>query len=129
VSTPIGIDLLKGKLAGPGIRKSGVVDDSFGRDVTENNNFHLRGQVYLTRQWVVTVGPFVNFGEGTKVSGVISGFTPGSYTQYGVSVDSTFRFSDRLSADIGYQFTQRESGVASGRCTQNVVSFSLRYAF
>jgi hypothetical protein len=96
---------------------------STGLDVTENNNFHLRGQVNLTRQWMVTVGPFVNFGR------VISGFTPGSYTQYGVSVDSIFRFSNRLSADIGYRFTQRDSGVALGKYTQNVVNISVSYAF
>ena len=98
-------------------------DFSSGLEVTKNNNFHLTGQVSLTRQWTVSVGPFVNFGR------VITGFLPGSYTQYGVSADSIFRFSNHLSADIGYRFTQRDSGVATGRYTQNVVNFGVRYAF
>ena len=45
---------------------------------------------------------------------VINGFMPRSYTRYGVSADSLFRFSNHLRADIGYGFIRRDLGLAVG---------------
>jgi hypothetical protein len=106
-------------------------DFSTGLGVTENNNFHLTAQANLSRMWTVSVAPVVNFGR------VINGQLPGSYTQYGVAVDSMFRFSTHLAAGIGYRFTKRDSGAAgaingevtTGRYTQNLVSFTVSYGF
>ena len=108
-------------------------DFSTGLGVTENNNFHLTAQADLSRMWTVSVGPFVNFGQ------VINGQLPGSYTQYGVTVDSMFRFSTHLTAGIDYRFAKRDSGatsrgttsggVTTGRYTQNLISFTVRYGF
>jgi hypothetical protein len=106
---------------------------SSGLGLTQNNNVHLTAQATLTRQFTVTVGPYVNFGT------VVTGELPGSYTQYGVEVDSRFRFSRHLSADISYRFSKRDSGgttgevtaagVTTGRYTQSLFSVSVRYAF
>jgi hypothetical protein len=114
----------------------GIIHDSefsTGLGVSENNDFHLTAQADLTRRWSVSVGPFLNFGS------VITGELPGAYTQYGVTVDSSYSFSKKLSAGISYRFAKRDGdgvsakGVsASGQSpnyTQNLFSVSLTYRF
>ncbi len=105
---------------------AGVIHDSefsSGLGVAQNNNVYLTAQASLTRRWTVTVGPYVNFGS------VITGFLPGSYTQVGVTAESEYRFSPRLTADISYRFVKRSGEVESGSYTQNVVSVGLNYHF
>jgi hypothetical protein len=102
---------------------------SSGLGVTENNNVRLNLQANLTRRWAFTVGPYVNFGS------VITGLFPGSYTQIGVSTESTYNFSKRLSADLTYRFARRSGEGTSGpgtpgaNYTQNLVSIALNYQF
>jgi hypothetical protein len=105
---------------------AGVTHDSefsIGLGVTQNNNVHLTAEAKLTRQWIVTVGPEVNFGT------VITGFLPGRYTQYGITADSAFRLNERWTADINYRFAKRDGDQPGGSYTQNLVTFTLNYGF
>jgi hypothetical protein len=106
---------------------------SSGLGVSESNNFNLTAQVDLTRRWSVAVSPFLNFGS------VITGELPGAYTQYGISVDSSYALSKRLNATFNYRFAKRDgsgSSVNGGSVnggsqnyTQNYFSVSLVYRF
>ena len=96
---------------------------SIGLGVTQNNNVHLTAEAKLTRQWIVTVGPEVNFGT------VITGFLPGRYTQYGITADSAFKLNERWTADINYRFAKRDGDQPGGSYTQNLVTFTLNYGF
>lgn len=96
---------------------------SSGLGVTQNNNIHLTAEANLSRQWIVTAGPFLNFGT------VITGTFPGAFTQYGLTIDSAVRLNKRLSADISYRFTRRDGDTSAGRYTQNLVTFTVRYGF
>jgi hypothetical protein len=106
---------------------------SSGLSVSESNNFNLTAQADLTRRWSVSVGPFLNFGS------VITGELPGAYTQYGVTVDSSYALSKKLSAGISYRLAKRDGNgesvkgqSASGQSpnyTQNLFSISLTYRF
>jgi hypothetical protein len=101
---------------------------SSGVGVSEINDFHLTAQADLSRRWTVSVGPFLNFGS------VITGELPGSYTQYGITVDSSYALSKHLSAAVSYRFAKRDgdggsSNGGSANYTQNLFSFSLTYRF
>ena len=103
---------------------AGITHDtefSTGLGITQNNNVHLTAQANLTRQWTVTVGPYVNFGS------VITGFLPGRYTQYGFTVDSAMRLSRRFTANFDYRFAKRSGDEPGGNYTQNLVSISFSY--
>jgi hypothetical protein len=115
----------------------GIAHDSefsSGLSVSESNNFHLTAQADLTRRWSVSVAPFLNFGS------VITGELPGAYTQYGVSVDSSYALSKKLSAAFSYRLAKRggdgesvkgqsSSGQSTNNYTQNYFSVSLTYRF
>jgi hypothetical protein len=109
----------------------GIIHDfefSSGLGVSESNNFHLTAQADLTRRWSVSVGPFLNFGS------VITGELPGAYTQYGVTVDSSYSLSKKLSAGISYRLAKRDGDGApakgeSPNYTQNLFTVSLTYRF
>jgi hypothetical protein len=102
---------------------------SSGLGVTENNNVRLSIQAKVNPRWTITAGPYVNFGT------VIVGEFPGSYTQIGITTESVYRFTKRLSADISYRFARRNgggaggSGGSEGSYTQNLLSVSLNYGF
>lgn len=96
---------------------------SIGLGVTQNNNVHLTAEAKLTRKWIVTVGPELNFGT------VITGFLPGRYTQYGITADSAFKLNERWTADINYRFAKRDGSQPGGSYTQNLVTFTLNYGF
>jgi hypothetical protein len=96
---------------------------SIGLGVTQNNNVRLTAEAQLTRQWVVTLGPEVNFGT------VITGILPGRYTQYGLTVDSAFKLNPRWTADFNYRFAKRDGDQAGGSYTQNLFTFTLNYGF
>jgi hypothetical protein len=96
---------------------------SIGLGVTQNNNVHLTAEAKLTRHWVVTVGPEVNFGT------VITGFLPGRYTQYGITADSAFKLNQRWTADLNYRFAKRDGDQPGGSYTQNLVTLTLNYGF
>ena len=105
---------------------AGVTHDSefsVGLGVTQNNNVHLTAEARLTRQWIVTVGPEVNFGT------VITGFLPGRYTQYGITADSAFRLNQRWTADLNYRIAKRDGEQPGGSYTQNLLTFTLSYGF
>ena len=108
------------------------IEFSSGLSVSESNNFYLTAQADLTRRWSVSVGPFLNFGS------VITGELPGAYTQYGVTVDSSYALSKKLTAAISYRLAKRDGdgesvkGQFSGQSpnyTQNFFSVSLTYRF
>jgi hypothetical protein len=111
---------------------------SSGLNVSESNNFYLTAQADLARRWSVSVGPFLNFGS------VITGEVPGTYTQYGIDVDSSYALSKRLSVAFNYRFTKRDGNGQSvigqsvigqsaigqsANYTQNFFSVSLTYRF
>jgi hypothetical protein len=105
---------------------------SSGLGVTQNNNFRVAVEANITRRWVITVGPYVNFGT------VITGEFPGPYTQIGVTTELVYRFTKRLTADISYRFAKRngeESGATGGpgglgeNYTQNLFRVGLNYGF
>jgi predicted porin len=102
---------------------------SSGLGVTQNNNIRLSVQATFNPRWTFTAGPYVNFGT------VITGEFPGPYTQFGVTVESIYRFTKRWSADISYRFAKRNgegSGVLGGSTasyTQNLATVGLNYGF
>jgi hypothetical protein len=106
------------------------LDFSSGLSLSQNNNFFLSAQWQLLRIWTISAGPFVNFGH------VLTGFSPGNYTQYGVSIQSRFKLGKRISTGIGYRFTHREgngtttgTGGTNGNYAQNLLTLDLTYAF
>jgi hypothetical protein len=96
---------------------------SSGLGVTQNNNVRLTVEANVTRQWTFTAGPYVNFGS------VVTGLFPGSYTQIGVTMESVYKFTKRLTGDFSYRFTKRNGGGTGGSYTQNLVSVGLNYHF
>jgi hypothetical protein len=96
---------------------------SSGLGVTQNNNVRLSAQASLTRQWSVTAGPYVNFGT------VVTGEFPGAYTQIGVTAESIYKFTKRLSGDLSYRFAKRNGEGVGASYSQNVVSVALNYGF
>jgi hypothetical protein len=107
---------------------------SSGLGITQNNNVRLSIQAKFNPRWTITAGPYINFGT------VINGEFPGPYTQIGVTTESVYRFTKRLSADVSYRFTRRNGegegtqgaaglGGSEGSYTQNLVSVSLNYGF
>jgi hypothetical protein len=108
---------------------------SSGQGVSLNNEFHIAARLDASRRWTIGVSPFVNFGD------VSTGTLPGRYTQYGVTVDSSYRLSGHISIDFNYRYAKREgdagtgraigqvNGGTSGNYIQNLVSFSVTYRF
>jgi hypothetical protein len=106
---------------------------SAGLGVTQNNNVRLSVQCNLTRRWVFTAGPYVNFGS------VVTGLFPGSYTQIGFTTESEYRFTKRLTADVAYRFAKRDgegpgagggaAGSSGANYTQNLLSVGFNYHF
>ena len=103
---------------------------SSGLGVTQNNNIRLTVLASLTRRWTFSGGPYVNFGS------VVTGLFPGAYTQIGITAESVYKFSERITADIGYRFARRNGegqGAGgegpSGSYTQNTVTVALHYHF
>jgi hypothetical protein len=99
------------------------IDFSSGEGVSLNNNFYIAAQLRASRRWAVEVSPFVSFGD------VITGTLPGRYTQYGVTVDSSYRLSGHISIDLNYRYAKREGGGQSGNYTQNLIGFAIQYEF
>jgi hypothetical protein len=99
------------------------VDFSSGEGVSLNNDFYIAAQLKASRRWTVEVSPFVNFGD------VITGTLPGRYTQYGVTVDSSYLLSGHISIDLNYRFAKREGEGPSSSYSQNLFSFAFRYEF
>jgi hypothetical protein len=99
------------------------VDFSSGAGVSLDNEFYIAGQLQASRRWTVEASPFVNFGS------VITGTLPGRYTQYGVTVDSSYLLSGHISIDLNYRYTKREGGGPSSSYTQNLFGFAVRYEF
>jgi hypothetical protein len=99
------------------------VDFSSGLNITKNNNFHLDLRTEPIRRLVLTLGPFVNFGETQ------SGSQLDSFTQYGISVESRFQLSRQLGANFSYRFAWRDGQQVTDRYTQNVFGMSLEYKF
>jgi hypothetical protein len=102
---------------------------SSGLGVTQNNNVRLTVEANVTRQWTFTAGPYVNFGS------VVTGLFPGSYNQIGVTMESVYKFTKRLTGDFSYRFAKRNGGGSGGAgrtgasYTQNLVSVGLNYHF
>ena len=96
---------------------------SSGLGVTQNNNVRLGVQASLAPRWTLTAGPFVNFGT------VVTGALPGAYTQIGVSTESVYRFTKRLTGDISYRFARRNGEGPGASYSQNLFSVGLNYHF
>jgi hypothetical protein len=96
---------------------------SSGLGVTQNNNVHLTVQASLTPRWTVITGPYVNFGT------VVTGEFPGAYTQIGVTAESVYRFTKRLTCDLSYRFAKRNGEGVGASYSQNLVSVALTYGF
>jgi hypothetical protein len=99
------------------------VDFSSGEGVSLNNNFYIAAQLRASPRWTVEASPFVNFGD------VITGTLPGRYTQYGLTVDSSYLLGRHISVDLNYRYAKRGGGGQSGSYTQNLIGFSIRYEF
>jgi hypothetical protein len=95
---------------------------SSGQGVSLNNEFHIAARLSATRRWIIAASPFVNFGD------VSTGTLPGRYTQYGLTMDSSYLLSGHISIDLNYRYAKREGGT-SGNYIQNLVSFSVAYRF
>ena len=96
---------------------------SSGQGVSLNNEFHIAARLNATRRWIIGASPFVNFGD------VMSGTLPGRYTQYGVTVDSSYALSGHISIDLNYRYAKREGEGPSSSYSQNLVGFAVRYEF
>jgi hypothetical protein len=96
---------------------------SSGLGVTQNNNVRLNVEARLTRRWTISAGPYVNF--GTEITGEF----PGSYTQIGISTESVYKLSKRITADISYRFAKRNGEGPGASYSQNAVSAALNYHF
>jgi hypothetical protein len=96
---------------------------SSGAGVSLDNNFYIATQLQATRRWTIEASPFVNFGD------VITGTLPGHYTQYGVSVGSSYLLSGHISIDLNYRYVKREGEGGSSSYTQNLFGFAVRYEF
>jgi hypothetical protein len=99
------------------------VDFSSGAGVALDNSFYIAAQLKASRRWTLEVSPFVNFGD------VITGTLPGNFTQYGVTVDSSYLLSGHISIDLNYRYAKREGEGQSGSFVQNLVGFAIKYEF
>ena len=96
---------------------------SSGEGVSLSNEFHIEARLSASRRWIIGAAPFVNFGD------VITGTLPGRYTQYGVSVDSSYLLSGRISIDLNYRYVKREGEGPSASYTQNLFGLAVTYKF
>ncbi|MBV8214821.1 MAG: hypothetical protein JOZ08_16565 [Verrucomicrobia bacterium] len=96
---------------------------SSGLGITQNNNGRLGIQASLAPRWTFSATPFVNFGT------VVTGAFPGAYTQIGVSTESVYRFTKRLTGDISYRFARRNGEGPGASYSQNLFSVGLNYHF
>jgi hypothetical protein len=99
------------------------VEFSSGEGVSLNNEFHIAARLSASRRWVIGAAPFINFGD------VITGTLPGRYTQYGMTVDSSYLLSGHISIDLNYRYVKREGEGPSGNYTQNLFGFAVTYKF
>lgn len=99
------------------------VDLSSGEGVSLNNDFYIAAELKASRRWTLEASPFVNFGD------VITGTLPGHYTQYGVTVNSSYLLSGHISIGLNYRYVKREGEGPSGSYTQNVFGVAVRYEF
>jgi hypothetical protein len=96
---------------------------SSGEGVSLNTNFHIGAQLNASGRWTIGASPFVNFGD------VITGTLPGNYTQYGVTLDSSYLLSPYISIDLSYRYVKREGEGPSSSYTQNQFGFAVKYKF
>lgn len=106
------------------------IEFSSGQGSSVNNGFQIAAQLSASRRWRIGASPFVNFGD------VITGTLPGRYTQYGVTLDSSYLLSQHISIDLNYRYVKREGegssgsgGGSSGSYTQNLFGFAVTYKF
>jgi hypothetical protein len=97
------------------------VSFSSGEGVSLNNEFYIAARLNASPRWIITASPFVNFGD------VATGTLPGRYTQYGMTVDSSYLLSGHISIDLNYRYAKREG--SAGSYTQNLFGLAVTYKF
>jgi hypothetical protein len=104
-----------------------------GTDLTQENLIRLGTSLELTRTIAFNISPFINFGD-VETNAANTSVATGPYMQLGLEVGLTWHPRKRWSTSLIYNYTRRESGgggavAAADSYTQNMLSFSLRYAF
>jgi hypothetical protein len=99
------------------------IEFSSGQGDAVNNGFRIAAQLSASRRWSIVAASFVNFGD------VITGTLPGRYTQYGVTLDSSYLLSQHISINLNYRYAKREGEGSSGSYAQNLFGFAVTYKF
>jgi hypothetical protein len=99
-----------------------------GTALTEETRFRLGTQLDVTRQITFSASGFFNFGDEN------SGVNPGSYRQYGLTLDLGWQPRKRWSTGVSYEITRRDGASTSTSSTstsylENLVTFRLSYLF
>jgi len=77
----------------------------------------------LNQLITLNLGLFI---EGGRESGALQ---PEDYTRYGGNVNTSLALGRKLNAELGYNFTRKESNLDNDSYTQNVVYLGLNYTF
>jgi len=101
-----------------------------GTNLTEDNHFHLRTQLEITRFITIAAEGFYDFGNVLTTTPTIGIATPntGPYKQFGSDVGLTWQLRKHISSTLAYTYTRREAK-APYSYVQNLVTLSISYKF
>jgi hypothetical protein len=98
---------------------------SSGIDLTEQTYFELGTQYAITRFISLSGGPFYTFGNNPN--GALA--QQGKFSQYGAAAHLGWSINKHTSASLGYRYVRRDSDQPNDSYTQNLINFSINYAF